>query len=273
MTPVLVRLHINVKLARPSTTMRPNHRVILDRFLEYVTDLSFSIVLTGSQVEETAGEDSDIDLIVLTETTDQAEELRRIVNEFIAPSDRVLLDCKIYTKDGFHSAKSAPEKFYIWTSLSNGRTLHGKDITDNIRLVPQVVLDSTWGCIQNVQEAFDNLDAGVNFTGACYQIYSALATAFFVERDVLGSPIQYVTKNEYIRSCLRDEFSIARERYYWIAKRTKGLDTSQILTVSKSVDRKFSMEKYVAMHLRARSSIQLLEDLYKKLKIWSDRQS
>lgn len=253
--------------------MRAKQRAILDRFLELITDISLSIVLTGSQTEETSREDSDIDLIIVTDTPDQSEEVQRTIAEFIVPSDRMFLDCKIYTRDEIIAIKSALEKLFLWSGLNKGRLLSGKDITNFVNWSPQIAVDSIWRCIQIVQEACDMLEAGVKFTGACFHVYSALTTAFFVERDVLNSPIPYATKIDYIRSCLGDEFSKARERYSWVVKHTKGAVTPQTLTVPISVDRKFSREDYVAMQKRATSIIIQFENLYRRLVNWSENQS
>ncbi|MHA1136808.1 MAG: nucleotidyltransferase family protein [Candidatus Thorarchaeota archaeon] len=245
-------------------------RILLDKFLKSVTDLSISIVLTGSQAEGTAGEDSDIDLIVVTETTDIAEKIRRAVNDFTVHSERAILDCKVYSREDLLVPKSTPERFFIWTCLHKGRVLHGKDIIEDIKLSPQIAVDSLWGCIQNIQDACDMLDIGVKFTGACYHLYSALATAFFVEKDVLDSPIPYVTKDTYIRSCLGDEFLKARERYHWVSRRIEYGITQQTLKIPKSVDKKFSWMDYANMHEKALLSVRLLEDLYKRLMSWSE---
>ena len=250
--------------------MHVEQRVLLDKLLESMTDLSISIVLTGSQVEGAVGEDSDIDLIVVTETTDIAEKARRAVNELTVLGERAILDCKVYTRDELHAPKSAPERFFIWTCLRKGRVLYGKDIIEDIKLCPQIALDSLWGCIQNTQDACDALHIGVKFTGACYHLYSALATAFFVEKDVLDSSIPYVAKNKYIRSCLGDEFSKARERYHWVSRRIEGAIAQQTLKIPNSVDKRFSGEDYANMHEKALLSVKLLEDLYKRLVSWSE---
>lgn len=246
-------------------------RVIIDSFLGRIIDLSYSIVLTGSQVEETASEESDVDLIIVTATKDQAEKTRAIVTEFSVPSKRALLDCRIYTKNELHTIKSCYERFFIWTCLHKGKVLHGKDITDVFTLPPQIALDSLWGCIQHTQSACDMLDAGVRFTGACYYLYNALTTAFFVEKDVLDSLLMCPTKNRYIRSCLNSDFSRVRERYYWVARHIKRELAPEILRVPTNADKRFSRVDYVKVHSRAVSSVKLLEELYKWLVSWFEK--
>jgi predicted nucleotidyltransferase len=101
--------------------MLPQHKALLDSFLNKVSSLSSSIVLTGSQVNGIAEDESDIDLIIVTETTDKANLIQRIAEDYRGASIRPLLDCKVYSQDEFYGAKSGLEGRFIWTCLITGK--------------------------------------------------------------------------------------------------------------------------------------------------------
>lgn len=156
--------------------MEPACSTVVQKLLLAAKDLSASVVLVGSHAVQRAHEGSDIDLIVVAKGDREAEVIRVIANKLNRAHVRDTLDCKVYTEKEFSQAKSGRENRFLWTCLTNGRVLSGRDITREVKLLPGMVKDAFWTHVQYVEEACDKLAERVQFTGSCFRIYDALVT-------------------------------------------------------------------------------------------------
>lgn len=244
--------------------------VIMDEFKAVTVDYALSIVLVGSHALGLARESSDIDLIVLTESHQNANTIRRFAEELNRDQSRPIIDCKVYTKAEFLRAKTGPENRFLWTCLTNGRVLFGEDITQDVLLNPRLVSESYWQCVQNVEDAARNLEAGIQYTGSCFFLYDAFSTTYFIGRFIFHSIGEDITKEDFIKPQLREEFSRVRKQYYWISRRAETKDAQNKLRIALSADRKFSKDDYNRLHTRAQDSLTGLLDMYRKIKGWSE---
>lgn len=202
-------------------------KTMLDEFVSIAADSATSIVLVGSHALGNAHENSDIDLIVLTNHQRGVENIQEIEKKLNRSGSRPVIDCKVYTKSEFSSARTGLENRFLWTCLSNGKVLFGEDITKSIQLSLQYVCELYWKHIQDVENVCRNLEAGVQYTGSCYSLYDALSTTYFIDRYILHSIKVDMNKEAFIKSQLGNEFSKVRERYYWIVGRTKKYELTK----------------------------------------------
>ena len=227
--------------------VKEEHVSVLGEFMQNAAHCALSIVLVGSQAEGGALDNSDIDLIIIAQDERDAEEARRLENWLNKPHDRPVLDCKVYTQKEFMAAKGGRENRFLWTSLRNGRVLSGRDITREVKLLPQSVVDDAWSSVKNVEESRDSLSAMVKFTGSCYYMFDALTTVYFIEKHVLHSIDARTRKADFIRTLLGDQFEKARERYYWVARHVETKTGAGVLRVSGSIDRRYGKKEYTAL--------------------------
>ncbi|NHI84153.1 MAG: hypothetical protein EAX81_07620 [Candidatus Thorarchaeota archaeon] len=243
---------------------------ILDQFINLTAMYCKSIMLVGSQASGLTNEESDLDLIVIAHGHNEAMEVRKIASRFGTNMGRAILDCKVYTEDEFTRARSGSENRFIWTCMKQGKVVYGMDIIDTVQLKPDQTRDSYWEHIQNVENAILDLDNGIHFTGSCYHLYDALATTYFIEAFIFQSAIRKQRKEEFIASVLEKEYSIIRDRFYWVFKHISADGLKNNIRVPSSMDQRFSRTHYDSVHKKAIPTLDYARNTYRRLAEWAD---
>lgn len=245
---------------------------LLEPFVEQVSSYCHSIVLVGSHAIGEGDSDSDIDLIILSNTTKEADYIKRAVDDQKRWRDsRSLIDCKVYTLEEFQRAKSGPQNRYLWTCLKNGLLLHGEDIRDSVRLDPNQVSDSYWAIVQSIEDACLNLSRQTQYTGSSYILYEALGTTYFIDRHVLCSLKSGERKEQFIESILGNEFSVCRERYYWVSRHIRPDASETRMRIPMSADKRYGPNMYSRMHEKALKTLNLVKKKFGLIQRWTDR--
>jgi predicted nucleotidyltransferase len=241
---------------------------MFDQFLKRVAKHTVSIVLAGSQVDGTAHEDSDIDLIIITKNKDEADVVHGLADDLNKSELRPILDCKVFAKQDLSSAKSGPENLFLWICLTHGRLISGIDVTKDVDLNTQTVLNLIWRCVQNAQEVIDWLDSQVHFTGCCYHVYNSLATIYFVNRFILNTVAPTETKRDFIKSHLGDQYLRIRERYYWVVRHLDVNLSQKTLKIPLSVDKRFKKVDYLRILDQTHFIVSMVESTFDSVKKW-----
>jgi predicted nucleotidyltransferase len=248
--------------------MNIEHKNLLDKFLKTVAGLTVSIMLTGSHVDGNATKGSDIDLIVVTLGTNEAGAVKKCADKLNKTNSQFLLDCKIYTKQEFLASQNGIESLFLLTCLLHGKILSGHDITKNIKLNSELVLNSIWRCVQNTEESCERLKMYNQFTGCCYHLYNALATVYYVNRFVLKTMDKSTTKCDFISTCLDDQYFKVRDRYFWVARKNRCAIFADTLKVPTSIDKRFKKSDYLGVHKRSLDVLDLVQKNYCDVSIW-----
>jgi predicted nucleotidyltransferase len=251
--------------------MNQECKSILEDFLRRVTSASLAVVLTGSYANGQEHDHSDIDLIIVTKNLDAAQNIRTICNELNKSLTKPFLDCKVYTNQELIREKSGKGNLFLWTSLKNGKLLYGRDITTEIDLRPQAVIDLVWEHLVAIESACDMLELGTKFTGCCYQFYNALVTLYFINRYIFQSIDLTITKSNFMESHLGNHYKIVRERYYWVFNHLNDI-FSNILNVPSAIDKKVKSKLYRQMYTRGKMLLNLLTQEFHKLNDWFNSQ-
>lgn len=223
-----------------------------------------SLILTGSMVDNSTNSHSDIDFIVITSDDSQKEKVRRISSKIQKAIPQFLIDCKIYTIDEYNRAKGGQDHFFLWTSFKKCRILHGLELSQDVKLKPQLVKDALWKYISDVENASSLLSAEVQFTGACVTLYLAAATAYFVDKFILSSG-RPSTKREYLKLHLGRGFPLITERYGWIRRQVLDSTTVRQLKVSTKIDRRYSSSEYAVVRESAESVLTINQRVLREL--------
>ena len=223
---------------------------VLDDFLSKARPLADSIVLVGSSVDGNVTKNSDIDLIVIAKDSISAAQLRKISKQFEGIGDRPLLDTKVFTEQEFVKARNSKDNFFFWSCTRNGKILHGRDILNDVKFNPDIATSLMWDCISEIESACRDLELQVQFTGCCFKILSSLTTLYFAEKLILQRKTPIVGKEEYLKSMLGNQYSIARDRHYWVVRQMPD-ERMRKLRVPTSVDRRFGVKAYSDLFSRA----------------------
>ncbi len=234
---------------------------VLDDFLSKARPLADSIVLVGSSVDGNVTKNSDIDLIVIAKDSISAAQLRKISKQFEGIGDRPLLDTKVFTEQEFVKARNSKDNFFFWSCTRNGKILHGRDILNDVKFNPDIATSLMWDCIAEIENAYRDLEVRVQFTGCCFKILSSLTTLYFAEKLILKEKTPIIGKEEYLKSMLGNQYSVARDRYYWVARQMSD-DQRQKLKVSKHADKRYGVKAYSNM---TSSATEILEIVHSKV--------
>lgn len=218
----------------------------LDEFLSKAKSLADSIVLVGSRVDGNVTKNSDIDLIVIAKDSISAAQLLKISKQFEGIGGRPLLDTKVFTEQEFVKARNSKDNFFLWSCTRNGKILHGRDILNDVKFNPSITTSLMWDCISEIESACRDLEVQVQFTGCCFKILSSLTTLYFAEKLILKEKTPIIGKEEYLKSMLGNQYSVACDRYYWVVRQMSD-DQKQRLKVSIHADRKYGVKAYSNM--------------------------
>ena len=143
--------------------------MLQEGMVEQIGARATSIMIVGSYVENLSHDQSDIDLVILCNNPENRKEIKKILSSKSLMHDRPSLDCKIFTESEFRRAKTSDQHFFLWSSLQHSICLHGRNISKEIKLNLNLVVNNLWNIIKQIEEVYRLLDSHVQFSGCWYQ--------------------------------------------------------------------------------------------------------
>ena len=250
--------------------MKPSYVEALNDFVKSHCTKTKSIIVVGSHALGEERHGSDLDLIVIAKSRENARLLKEIVSLHNKNTKEYIIDCKIYTEKEFNIAKSGKENLFLWVALSNGKILFGKDIRIDIKLNPRLVVNSVWDLLQNLNKSIDLLEAKTQFTGCCYTLYQALVTSYFIERFVLQVRGSAQSKSVFINKMLGETYDVVRDRYYWVVNRITNPEIEGIVATPILADKRFLKGDYRSILNKCIDIQEYFRDVYSKIIKWAE---
>jgi len=225
-----------------------NPEQIVEELRKQVPQNIISLIITGSIVNSSANEESDVDFIFVVTDDTQKKKVAQIVNNVQRLARSIRIDCKIYTEKEFILAKGGRDHFFLWSSFVKSRILQGQDLRGQVQLKLHLVRDILRDSLSMLEDASLSLSDEMHLTGSCMTIFSALAASFFIELYILDSIGQSKTKREYLKSILGEGYQLVSERYQWVRDHVPDTQSTGKFKIPSKADRSFSKADYRLIH-------------------------
>jgi hypothetical protein len=246
-----------------------NERTLHENLLLRIGSLATSIMLVGSHVENTYHDQSDVDFIIVCDGSDERRQIKKVLPSRALMNGRPSLDYKVFTEDEYNKAKTSEKHFFLWSCMQHAICLHGKDISKDIKLSLNLVVDNLWNLIRQTEEVHRLLDLQVHFSGCCFHLYGAASTMYFVKKDILKDGSSSVAKEAFIQTTFGKQYSVVRSRYYRLSSKI-DLDSEKPLRIKSKDDCGIGPEAYEKMKEKTEMVLMALREVVERVQEKSD---
>lgn len=254
----------------------PEHvRSPLQKLFEIVKESCVSIMLTGSWIRGSAHRDSDIDLFFITKNDLKAKKrVKSIVAEYgkqagLIEGYRPRLDCKVYTEHELMNLAHSNRNFYFFSCFSGGKTIYGRDMTQEIKLLPDKMLNNLKRQIEQIESVINLLNRGFMPRMVCFHLFFALKTFYFVEQFLMGEESSVEARKKLYIKMFGSIWRYVKREAYKAMREAGSNDFEMHIKVKIRVGVKISEAKRKKLREAADKILKYGNEVYKRSIAWN----
>ena len=253
--------HVSWSMQQALNLGLPSRSVLmLDVIISTVDAHCKSIILCGSWADGTSTNQSDLDLLFITEEEDEKNAVITSLVRLLSKPQKPVYDCRVLSRQDILRLSEGTQHFALWLLLSTGIVISGSVLNDIVKLDLEKVRVLLSNILERINHCIASLESNIHYAGACLHSAYIARTLFFIDKHLLRNGHHPELKKAYIKRLIGPPFKTVEKLYNEIAVSKKPFgELGVIPRVCTRDGLRYSKEQYHELYdacTKLESSIQ-----------------
>jgi predicted nucleotidyltransferase len=221
----------------------------LNEILTIVSSNCYSVILCGSWAEGTSMNQSDLDLLFITQDEIDKNATMAVLGKTLSETSKSVFDCTVLTTDDIKRMSKGPQHFGVRFMLTKGIVLYGYDVSDLFKFEYEKVRILINDLLERINDCLSSLESNIRYTGICVQSAYIARTLYFVDKHLLKMGHHPELKHEYLEKLLGPQYITIERIYYEVALSRKSLSKLEVIPrVQTRKEPEYSQRQYEELY-------------------------